>query len=145
MKKVLALTATAVAVVLVGCGSDDKSCSTTSAAVAPSGQCTTLRANSDVTVRLRPPAAGSACQSCRQTNPTCDFDPATNHLDTIYRECTEDADCGSGCLPTQPTFSCSFRTPAASGISLFYNTAGGSISEPVEVNLTPDGDTLCTL
>ena len=129
---------------LAACGADSKSCSTTTAPVqSPTGGCTNLAAGTTVTIQLR-----GNCQSCAQTSPSCTFDPVTNHLDTEYRECTEDVGCGSGCLPTQPTFNCTVQTPPASAgqVTLFYNSPGSTLIQPVTVGLAPSGgQTSCTL
>jgi hypothetical protein len=147
MRKLLLAVAPAAALALGGCGVESKSCTTASAPVAPSGNCGAvgLRSDADVTVLLRAPSSGAGCQSCAQSSPSCEFDSTNFHLDTVYRECTEDADCGAGCLPAPPTFSCTFHTPAASGVALFYNTTGSTGVQSVDVGLSPNGATSCTL
>jgi hypothetical protein len=148
MKKLL-VAVPAVLLVLAGCGSDltdlrGGSCSTTTAHVQPAAGCTTLAAGTTVTVQARP-----TCQTCRETTPSCSVELVGNdiELDTVYRQCQENASCGDTGCGFQP-ISCVFTTPNASAqyrIAFPTQSGGGTTVSFTNVQVAPGGATSCTL
>jgi hypothetical protein len=118
MKKVLALTATAVAMVLVGCGSETKSCSTTDAQLAVSGGPPVARCavapGQTVTIPVR------LCANCAQSSPSCPGSEwrVTNlgtfvDINPVLRECEEDRGCAiGGSCDLNPSTNCAVAIPA---------------------------------
>jgi hypothetical protein len=151
MKKLLAVAAAAGALALVGCGAEDgSSCETTTAPIQRSDERCTLAPGTTVTVRARP-----ACQNCFETRPSCtaELRGGDIELDTIYRQCSEDAGCPNTSCGFTP-IDCVFTTPAASAQYRFaYPTttsrtpgAGGTTTIGyTDVTIAPGGGSSCQL
>jgi len=135
----LAVLAAALATALGGC---DNKCPTDLAKVTTPPACATLKADADVTVVI------PVCTRCDQATPECAVVPpqgdAVFQLDTTVQVCTARTDCPLDCPLVQPTATCRFRTPAASGpytLRIFQPTGVPTVD--IDVTVDPAGPTSC--
>jgi hypothetical protein len=124
------------ALTLAGCGD---TCSSKAADVAAVGSCTSLAADSDVTIEVQ------VCATCSDTSPSCKGEVVNGEiqLDASFKECQANSSCAASACNTGKV-SCTVHTPPATASADIVTQNKGSTNRKT-VSVAAGGPTTCAL